>query len=143
MGVPDKKIVMTYVAEYFKKFAVMEAADSKARAVSSAVKLTHRHEKLISDYETGANEFENLVGQQVTAFEDRDFGNSVESVQAKIQDFYQYVKEEKPKQQGKLLETGNLLGALHASQSQNERPNYVPKIAQESLKEKFKNLDTA
>ena len=27
--VPDKKIVMTYVAEYFKKFAVMEAADSK------------------------------------------------------------------------------------------------------------------
>ena len=27
--VPDKKIVMTYIAEYFKKFAVMEAADSK------------------------------------------------------------------------------------------------------------------
>ena len=27
--VPDKKIVMTYIAEYFKKFAVMEAADSE------------------------------------------------------------------------------------------------------------------
>ena len=27
--VPDKKIVMTYVAEYFKKFAVMEATESK------------------------------------------------------------------------------------------------------------------
>jgi len=141
--VPDKKIVMTYVAEYFKKFAVMEAADSKARAVSSAVKLTQRHEQLMADYETVAGEFQDEVSQQVTTFEDRDFGNSVESVQAKIQGFYQYAKEDKPKQQGKLLTTGNLLGSLHASQSQNGRPSYEPKITQDVLKDQFKNLESA
>ena len=141
--VPDKKIVMTYIAEYFKKFAVMEAADSKARAITSAVNLTQRHEQLMSDYEANAAKFQDVVAEQVKTFEDRDFGNSVESVQSKIQDFYNYVKEDKPKHQGILLETGNLLGSLHASQSQNERPNYSPKITQDELKNNFKDLETA
>lgn len=47
---PDEKVVMTYVAEYFKKFAASEAAEAKVKAIKEAVALTMHHEKLLEEY---------------------------------------------------------------------------------------------
>ena len=105
--------------------------------------MTQRHEQLISDYDSGARTCQDLFAKQVTALEDRDFGNSVESVQEKIHEFHNYTKADKPKQQGKLLETDNVLGVLHASQSHNERPKYKPEITQTVLEENFQDLESA
>ena len=105
--------------------------------------MTQRHERLIAYYDTGASSCQDLVTKQVTVLGNRDFGNSVESVQEKIREFYNYAKEDRPKQQYKFSKTDNVLGVLHASQRHNERPEYKPGITQSALKENLHNLESA
>ncbi len=140
---PDEKIVMTYVAEYFKKFACMEAIEAKIQGIKDSIAVTVKHEKLIGEFEKDSGNFSEWMNTQKGSYSDRDFGTSVESVSEKMEVFSKWATDEKPKHMTTMFGIENHLNSLNTSQQVNSRTPYVPEdsFKVETLNESWDVLD--
>ena len=128
---PDEKVVMTYVAEYFKKFAASEAAEAKVKAIKEAVALTMHHEKLLEEYNEGAAKFGAWVDAETEKISAAEPGISVEELEAQQAEFEKYLSDDKPAHQQELFKVESSLLSLQSSQRNNGRP--IQEVSDEQL----------
>jgi actinin alpha len=127
MEEPDEKVVMMYVAEYFKCFSQMIKAGAMIKGIKTAVDVTMRHDKYISDYEESCEDLSGwMEGKQYEMGESSSLGVNEDEVQERMQQFYAYCSEEKLERKSQLYALKGSLAALHNSQAHNKRPAYAP-----------------
>lgn len=123
---PDDKAVMTYVANYWRKFATGQKAGIAAKRISKMLDKQKQNEAMKSDYENRAHELARWTKEKTNQMEDRDFGNCLEQVQGKSKGFNGYRTAEKPPKTAEKLDLEALLSNLKAKQKAEGSPVYEP-----------------
>lgn len=80
---PDERSVMTYVAAYFHVFSASQKAETAAKRVAKLLELTEANAAAKSDYERRADELSQWINQTIEKMEDRNFGDSIDSIQVR------------------------------------------------------------
>ncbi len=75
---PDEKVVMTYVAELYKYFSKFAKADQVVRGIKEAVACTQRHDQMIDEYYTVADELADYVEKQSQVYAAEDLGQWIQ-----------------------------------------------------------------
>jgi hypothetical protein len=127
---PDEKIIMTYMAEWFKCFAKFLRDEAYVNAILAAIEVTKKHEAWILEYKEMAGEAKVWMEAQTAKFTDcregKDgHGDSTAAIKATLDAFYRYKHEEKPSHRAVLTNVEGHLSTLHASQRNNDRWNMI------------------
>jgi Ca2+-binding EF-hand superfamily protein len=123
---PDERSVMTYVAAYFHVFSASQKAETAAKRVAKLLEFTEANQLAKSDYERRAQELVDWINNTITTIEDRNFGDSTESIQEQLDAFRDYKTQEKPPKASELGNLESTFNALQAKLRLNGRPSFVP-----------------
>eukprot|EP00761_Pharyngomonas_kirbyi_P011626 gb/GECH01011652.1/.p1 GENE.gb/GECH01011652.1/~~gb/GECH01011652.1/.p1 ORF type:complete len:868 (+),score=306.88 gb/GECH01011652.1/:1-2604(+) len=140
---PDDKSVMTYVAQYWKKFASKQKEQTAGDKVANIANRQRSNQEMQNDYEERARQFVQWVDQKTEEFQNRDFGNCLEDVQPKFDDFTQYKENDKPPKTTERLELEGLLSSLRMKQKNEGSPVYEPpeELSQKNIDLKWNQLN--
>jgi len=122
---PDERSVMTYVSEYFHRFATQDAFEVAARRAQRFVQFNRQMDQLKNDYENEARALIAWVQETVQRFESEDFGDSLEAAQAVNDRLRSFILEEKPPKSALKLDLESLYAQLQTQLKVNNRPPYV------------------
>jgi Ca2+-binding EF-hand superfamily protein len=123
---PDERSVMTYIAAYFHVFSASQKAETAAKRVAKLLEFTEANTQAKNDYEKRANELVDWINQTITKHEDRNFGDSVDSIQQQLDAFKDYKTNEKPPKATELGDLESSFNALQAKLRLNNRPSFTP-----------------
>jgi len=142
MKEPDERSVMTYVSEFFHRFASQDQREVAARRCANFLKFIRALQARQYDYEERARALLRWVEQQNEAFRNRDFGNSLgdaQEVQSALRDF---VVSKRPQQEGEKIDLENLFAEIQTELKVNNRRPYVPPegLAPEDIEQSFDAL---
>jgi actinin alpha len=126
MPKPDERSVMTYVSLYYHVFASSQKAEAAGRRVGKLLDFTAQNEKLKSDYLDRAKRLLDWINQTTSAMGDREFDNTLEGVEGKINDFKSYKTQDKPPKYNEKVELEALISGLQTKLAVNNRSPFVP-----------------
>jgi len=139
---PDERSIMTYVSEYFHRFASQDQRDVALQRCQNFLKFIRGIQSQQFDYERRARALIEWVEKEKKEFSGRDFGDSLaraQEVQARLRDF---VVSQKPLQEGEKMDLENLFAEIQTQLTVNNRRPYVPPegLAPEDLEAAFEAL---
>lgn len=143
---PDERSVMTYVSEYFNRFASAGLKEGAARRAKNFVNFMRMIESQQNDYERRARAFRSWCEETASNFSNNnDFGANKQDALDALQKFRAYVVEEKPPKLGEQIDIGNLLAEIQTELKVNERAPYCPPedLTSEALESVSTNLHVA
>lgn len=123
---PDERSVMTYVSEYFHKFAAQGAQELAGRRIAKVCHLTAQNDALKADYNASCQSLIDWVRQKINELNDRTFENTLEGVKRQIEAFNDYRKNEKPTQTARKIEVEAKFSNLSLKLQANGRPPFTP-----------------
>eukprot|EP01101_Sappina_pedata_P003205 TRINITY_DN1342_c0_g1_i1.p1 TRINITY_DN1342_c0_g1~~TRINITY_DN1342_c0_g1_i1.p1 ORF type:complete len:864 (+),score=523.03 TRINITY_DN1342_c0_g1_i1:23-2593(+) len=126
MPKPDERSVMTYVSLYYHVFASSQKAEAAGRRVGKLLDFTAQNDKLKNDYLGRAQRLLDWINQTSTAMADREFDNTLEGVEGKINDFKSYKTDDKPPKYNEKVELDALISGLQTKLAVNNRSAFVP-----------------
>jgi actinin alpha len=125
-GTPDEKSVMTYVSEYFHRFASHEQKETSARRCAKFLKFIRDMKTRQDEYERRARELLNWSATTGTRFEETKWGETLGEAQQHHQDLRKFVVEERPKHEGEKLDLETLFAEIQTELKVNSRAAYTP-----------------
>jgi len=125
-GTPDEKSVMTYVAEYFHRFASYEQKETSARRVAKFLKFLRDLKTRQDEYERRARGLLDWVREQEKKFGDHKFGETLSEAQASQADLRKFVVEKRPAKEGEKMDVESLLAEIQTELKVNNRASYSP-----------------
>lgn len=139
---PDDKSVMTYVAQYWRKFASRQKESVAGEKIANIADRARSNEEMRNDYERRASDLIQWIEDKTDKFGDRSFGNCLEDVEPIFRSFASYKKDEKPPKTNERAELEALLGGLRLKQKNEGAPVYNPpeEISPSTLDHKWNNL---
>lgn len=123
---PDERSVMTYVAAYFHVFSASQKAETAAKRVAKLLEFTEANNLAKSDYENRAKALVDWINATIHKMEDRNFGDSIDSIQHQLDNFRNYKVSEKPPKASELGDLESAFNALQTKLRLNMRPSFVP-----------------
>lgn len=123
---PDERSVMTYIAAYFHVFSASQKAETAAKRVAKLLEFTEANNIAKSDYEKRAKALTDWINETIAKHEDRNFGDSTDSIQQQLDAFKDYKTQEKPPKATELGDLESSFNALQAKLRLNNRPSFVP-----------------
>jgi len=123
---PDERSVMTYIAAYFHVFSASQKAETAAKRVAKLLEFTEANTLAKNDYERRARELSEWINNTIAKHEDRNFGDSTDSIQQQLDAFKDYKTQEKPPKATELGDLESSFNALQAKLRLNNRPSFVP-----------------
>lgn len=123
---PDEKSVMTYVAEYFHRFASQDQKENSARRCANFLKFLRDMQTRQAEYERRAKELLAWIDGQNKRFEDRKFGDTLGEAQAAQAEFRRFVVEQRPTQEGEKIDLEGLFAEIQTELKVNSRAPYTP-----------------
>lgn len=123
---PDERSVMTYVAAYFHVFSASQKAETAAKRVAKVLEFAEQNNLAKSDYEKRAQELVDWINQTIETIDDRNFGDSLDTIQQQLDAFRDYKTNEKPPRAANLGELETTFNALQAKLRLNNRPGFIP-----------------
>lgn len=123
---PDERSVMTYIAAYFHVFSASQKAETAAKRVAKLLEFTEANNIAKSDYEKRAQELVDWINSTIAKHEDRNFGDSTDSIQQQLDAFKDYKTQEKPPKATELGDLESSFNALQAKLRLNNRASFVP-----------------
>jgi len=123
---PDERSVMTYIAAYFHVFSASQKAETAAKRVAKLLEFTEANTLAKNDYEKRAQELVDWINETIAKHEDRNFGDSTDSIQQQLDAFKDYKTQEKPPKASELGDIESSFNALQAKLRLNNRPSFVP-----------------
>jgi Ca2+-binding EF-hand superfamily protein len=142
MKEPDERSVMTYVSEFFHRFASQDQREVAARRCAAFLKFIRAVQARQYDYEERARRLLKWVADQTEIFKNRDFGETLghaQEVQAAFRDF---VVSKRPQSEGEKIDLENLFAEIQTELKVNNRRSYVPPegLAPEDIENAFDAL---
>lgn len=123
---PDERSVMTYIAAYFHVFSASQKAETAAKRVAKLLEFTEANNIAKSDYEKRARDLSEWINQTIEKHEDRNFGDTADSIQQQLDAFKDYKTHEKPPKATELGDLESSFNALQAKLRLNGRASFVP-----------------
>jgi len=121
---PDERSVITYVVQYYHVFAASQKGEVAGRRVGKLVDLTRAINRLKNDYNTRADVLRSWVNDKIQWLDDRSLGETEEEIAAKLAEYNQYKKEEKPEKAGEKSALEGLYNSIQVKLSSNNRPPF-------------------
>jgi Ca2+-binding EF-hand superfamily protein len=139
---PDERSVMTYVAEYFHRFAAKEAQQQAIRRAAKFAAFLRSTAERQNRYETEARAFIAQVDSFIDRFQKEDLGSTLEDALAVNDRLRKFVMDEKPKLNSVKLDLEALYAELQTELKVNHRPPYVEpaELSPDALEAKFNDL---
>jgi len=125
-GTPDEKSVMTYVAEYFHRFASQDQKENSARRVANFLKFLRDMKTRQDEYERRARALLSWVEEQEKKFSEFKFGDTLAEAQTTQADLRKFVVEERPLREGEKMDLESLLAEIQTELKVNSRAPYSP-----------------
>ncbi|KAJ5079339.1 alpha-actinin-2 [Anaeramoeba ignava] len=142
---PDERSVMTYLSEYFKVFSKGQKAEVAGRRIGKLAQLTQQNDELKESYVTKASGLKDWIVAKTEEMNEREFPNSLEGMQKKMDEFNEYRTDEKPPKTAEKLELEALMNSIKIKLASNNRPTYVPPegLSVEELNQLWEDLNKA
>jgi len=142
---PDERSVMTYVSEYFHRFASQDQKEVAAKRCANFLKFLRDIQVRQEEYERRARALLAWVDERVGEFKNRDFGSTLgeaQDFQAKLRAF---VVTQRPQQEGERIDLDDLFAEIQTQLKVNNRRPYVPPegLAPEALEAALETLSGA
>jgi len=126
MKSPDEKSVMTYVSEYFHRFASQDQKENSARRCANFLKFIRDMKTRQDEYERRAKALITWTEEQTSRFQDLKFGETLGEAQTDQASLRKFVVEERPQKEGEKLDLESLLAEIQTELKVNSRASYVP-----------------
>lgn len=140
---PDERSVMTYVSEYFHRFASQDLKEKAAKRCARFIQMARAMQERKFDYEARAQALVDWTSSKVADFSgDDSLGENVEEAQETSNKLRQFILTEKPPQSAEKLDLETLFAEIQTELKVNNRAPYVPPehLAPEKLQTAFENL---
>lgn len=139
---PDERSVMTYVAEYFHRFAALEQKEASARRAAKFLSFIRRVDSQKRDYETQAQTLLQWISSIITGWESEQFGDNLEDAQTHIDRLRQFVLHDEPEHAALKLDLEALYAEIQTQLRVNGRATYdVPSdVSPDAIEAAFHQL---
>jgi actinin alpha len=117
---------MTYISEYFHRFAQQDVKELNARRVAKMVKFAREMNQQKSDYEDRAKALVAWVGGKIPELSEGKFGDSLDEANQAMTALRDYLVSEKPAKSGEKLDLEALFARIQTELQVNDRPPYQP-----------------
>jgi Ca2+-binding EF-hand superfamily protein len=123
---PDERSVMTYVSEYFHRFASQDQKQVAAQRCANFLKFLRDVQVRQSEYERRARALLGWVDERIGEFKHRDFGSTLGEAQEFQSKLRSFVVTDRPQQEGEKIDLENLFAEIQTQLKVNGRRSYVP-----------------
>jgi len=123
---PDERSVMVYIAAYFHVFSASQKAETAAKRVGKVLDFAAQNNAAKQDYTDRSQALADWVNQTIVRMNDRNFGDTTESIQQHLDEFKNYKSSEKPPKAKDLADIEAAFNALQTKLRLNNRPSFVP-----------------
>jgi actinin alpha len=123
---PDERSVVTYVSEYFHKFAAQDQFEVAGRRIAKAVGLAKTNDELKNNYIEKAQALVDWINNNTNSMKDRNYENTLEDIEKKWEEFRNYKKNIKPQKASEKLDVEATLNSLQAKLRVNNRLPFQP-----------------
>jgi len=132
---PDERSVMTYVSEFFHRFAQQDLKEIAARRAQKFVQFARGVQQRKLAYESRVDALMAWIAEKETGMKDAKFGESLDEAKASQEALKTYFVTEKPPKIAEKLDIESLFAELQTFLKVNDRPPYTPdqKHAPETL----------
>lgn len=142
---PDERSIMTYISEYFHRFANQDMKENAARRVLKFMNFMKRIEAQEFDYERRSRELIDHCRATQQRFTEAKFGDSLEEAVQAYKDFKQFTTVDKPAKAGERMDVETLFAEIQTELYVNGRLPYVApqEVNPDSLQSAFDDLSVA
>jgi len=126
MKAPDERSVMTYVSEYFHRFASQDQKEVAAQRCANFLKFLRQIQVRQEEYERRARALLGWVDDRIGDFKNRDFGTTLGEAQEFQSALRAFVVTGRPQQEGERIDLENLFAEIQTQLKVNNRKAYVP-----------------
>jgi len=123
---PDERSVMTYVSEYFHRFASQDQKQVAAQRCANFLKFLREVKARQDEYERRARALLTWVDERVGEFKNREFGATLGEAQEFQAALRAFVVTARPAQEGEKIDLENLFAEIQTQLKVNNRRPYVP-----------------
>lgn len=123
---PDDKSIMTYVMEYFHRFASEGLKESAAQQAADWLKFMRDLLERQNDYERRARLLLGFCGEKKDEWANYEFGETLVLAGASFDKLRNFVTEEKPKQEAEKMDLEALYAEIQTILKVNNLKPYVP-----------------
>lgn len=123
---PDERSIMTYVAEYFHRFATQDLRDIAARRAQKFIAFARAIQSKINEYESRARMLVDWANARKKLFDEAKFGETLEQAMETSKEFREFVVSLKPEKAGEKLDLEAMLAEIQTELKVNDRAPYVP-----------------
>ena len=142
---PDERSVMTYISEFFHRFAMQDIKQNAARKIGKFIQFMRYLHKRQEEYELRARALIDWCRGQSQKFHETKFGDSLEDAVHAFQNLRDFVVQQKPTYAAEKLDVEALFAELQTELTVNQRQAYVPppEISLESVEAGWIDLQKA
>jgi len=123
---PDEHSVMTYISEFFHRFASQDIRENAARRINKFMNFLRAMEQRENNYETRARSLIEWARGQARELSENKFGDNLEDAQGAFSSFRNYLTVAKPIQLGEKLDVETVFAELQTELLVNNRRPYKP-----------------
>ncbi|CAG5110513.1 Oidioi.mRNA.OKI2018_I69.chr2.g4911.t1.cds [Oikopleura dioica] len=123
---PDERAVMTYVSCYYHAFSGQQKAETAANRILKVLDVNQANEKLMDEYERLASDLLAWIERTRPTLEDRTVENQMSDVQARLDQFRDYRRNQKPPRSDQKGELESSYNTLQTRLRLANRPAFVP-----------------
>jgi len=145
LNAPDERSVMTYVSEYFHRFAQQDHKEVAARRAANFVKFARAIQERKNAYEARVLALLQWVNGKEGEFKDTKFGETLEEAKGFNDRLKAYFVTEKPPKQAEKLDIESLFAEIQTELKLNDRAPYVPdaKVSPDAVDNAWDGLTAA
>ncbi|MCJ1297207.1 actinin alpha 2 [Xylographa carneopallida] len=139
---PDERSVMTYVSEYFHRFAQQEAKEASARRAAKFLHFIRSTNAMKAAYEQQATELLEWVKAVVSGWEGEHDTDNLDDAQAQVDRLKKFVLEDEPSHQAAKLDLEALYAQVQTQLKVNGRQAYAVSehLSPDAVEESFHQL---
>jgi Ca2+-binding EF-hand superfamily protein len=126
MAIPEERSVMTYVSEYFHRFAQQDQNEVAARRAAKFVTFARAMQVRKDDYEKRVKALLEWTNTKIEHLSEHKFGDSLEDAIGASDGLKHHLVQDKPPKIAEKLDIENLFAEIQTELQVNNRSAYVP-----------------